>query len=239
MNRETRKLVITIDGPAGAGKSTVSKMLARSLGYIYVDTGAMYRAVAVLARSAGQANPLDETLLEEICSGLDLQFINNNGILHLLANGKDITEEIRKPEISSLASAVSAKAVVRERLTKIQREMGANGGVVLEGRDMGTVVFPDAEVKFFLDASPEIRSRRRHLELKAKGEKTTFSEVYEQMLVRDRNDQSRQLAPLKPATDAIVVDSTSLQIKEVVQVMLDHVEEKRKALSLNKRNTKY
>ncbi len=239
MNKETRKLVITIDGPAGAGKSTVSKMLARRLGYIYVDTGAMYRAVAVLARSAGQVNPLDDMLLEEICSGLDLQFINKNGVLHLLANGKDITEEIRRPEISSLASAVSAKAVVRERLTKIQREMGANGGVVLEGRDMGTVVFPDAEVKFFLDASPEIRSRRRHLELEAKGEKTTFSEVYEHMRVRDRNDQSRQLAPLKPATDAIVVDSSSLEIKEVVQVMLDHVEAKREALSANKLGTKY
>jgi cytidylate kinase len=239
MNKETRKLVITIDGPAGAGKSTVSKMLARRLGYIYVDTGAMYRAVAVLARSAGRANPLDEVLLGEICSGLELEFINNNGVLNLLANGKDITEEIRKPEISSLASAVSAKAVVRERLTKIQREMGAKGGVVLEGRDMGTVVFPDAEVKFFLDASPEIRSRRRHLELEAKGEETTFSEVYEQMLLRDRNDESRQLAPLKPATDAIVVDSSSLQIKEVVQVMLDHVEAKRETLSSNKLKTKY
>lgn len=231
MNKGTRKLVITIDGPAGAGKSTISKMLATSLGYIYLDTGAMYRAVAVLARRAGQANPLNETLLEKICSGLDLKFVNDNGKLRLLANGGDITEEIRKPEITSLASAVSAKAIVRERLTKIQREMGGRGGVVLEGRDMGTVVFPDADVKFFLDASPEIRSQRRYMELKAKGEGVTFDEVHEQMLVRDSNDQSRQLAPLKPAADAIVVDSSNLQIEEIVQLMLDHIHAKRAALS--------
>jgi cytidylate kinase len=231
MNKGTRKLVITIDGPAGAGKSSISKMLATSLSYIYLDTGAMYRAVAVLARRAGQANPLDETLLEKICSGLDLKFVNDNGKLRLLANGGDITEEIRKPEITSLASAVSAKAIVRERLTKIQREMGGRGGVVLEGRDMGTVVFPDADVKFFLDASSEIRSQRRYMELKAKGEGVTFDEVHEQMLVRDSNDQSRQLAPLKPAADAIVVDSSNLQIEEVVQLMLDHIHAKRAALS--------
>jgi len=143
VTREPRKLVITIDGPAGAGKSTVSKLLAKRLGYIYVDTGAMYRAVAVLARDSEHANPLDESALEDICLGLDLQFINKNSILHLLANGQDVTTEIRRPEISSLASAVSAQTVVRERLSEIQRRMGAAGGVVLEGRDMGTAVFPE------------------------------------------------------------------------------------------------
>ena len=227
MNALTRELVITIDGPAGAGKSTVSKMLANRLGYIYVDTGAMYRAVAVLAGGAGQTDPLDETLLEDICSGLDLYFIEENSLLRLIANGEDVTEAIRSPEISSLASAVSTMTVVRKRLTKIQREMGEGGGVVLEGRDMGTVVFPDAEVKFFLTASPEIRSRRRYLELKIKGEQVTLDEVYEQLLARDRNDESRQLAPLRPAADSIEVDSSNLPVEDVVQIMLNHVEVKR------------
>ena len=223
-NKGSRKLVITIDGPAGSGKSTVSRLLAEKLGYIYVDTGAMYRAVAVLARTSNKSDPLDERVLEEICLGLDLEFVQKDGILRLLANGRDITEEIRKPEISSLASAVSAKGVVREQLSMIQRNMGRTGGVVLEGRDMGTVVFPDAEVKFFLDAKPEIRSKRRFLELEAKGENTTSEEVYQLMLERDRNDRSRQLAPLKPAVDAIIVDSSELQIEEVVQLMLDHID---------------
>lgn len=231
MNRGSKKLVITIDGPAGSGKSTVSKLLARRLGYIYVDTGAMYRAVAVLVRDSELSDSLDETLLENICQGLDLQFIQKDETLHLLANGQDVTAEIRKPEISSLASTVSAKGVVRERLSKIQRSMGKAGGVVLEGRDMGTVVFPDADVKFFLDASPEIRSERRYLELEAKGEETTAEEVYQQMLERDRNDRGRQLAPLKPAKDAIVLDCSDLQIEEVVQFMLEHIFAKRAAHS--------
>jgi cytidylate kinase len=237
VTQEPRKLVITIDGPAGAGKSTVSKLLAKRLGYIYVDTGAMYRAVAVLAKDSEQADPLDESTLENICLGLDLQFVNKDGTLHLLANGQDVTTEIRRPEISSLASAVSAQAVVRARLSEIQRSMGAAGGVVLEGRDMGTVVFPDADVKFFLDASPEIRSKRRYLELEFNGEKTTPEEVYQQMLLRDRNDSSRELAPLKPAADAIVVDSSHLQIEDVVQLMLDHISVK-KAVN-GKKSTKH
>jgi cytidylate kinase len=220
----SKKLLITIDGPAGAGKSTVSKLLAKRLGYIYLDTGAMYRAVAVLARDNEHSNPLDESTLEEICLGLDLEFVQKDGTSRLLANGRDVTEEIRQPEISSLASAVSAKAVVRERLSAIQRKMGKAGGVVLEGRDMGTVVFPEANVKFFLDASPEVRSKRRFLELEAEGQNTTVEEVHELMLARDRNDSNRQLAPLKPAEDAILVDSTDLQIEEVVQLMLDHIE---------------
>jgi cytidylate kinase len=225
----SKKWVITVDGPAGAGKSTVSKLLAQKLGYIYLDTGAMYRAVALLARNSDHSDPLDEKILEEICLVLDLEFVQKDGTLRLLANGRDITEEIREPEISSLASAVSAKSVVRERLSMIQRTMGNAGGVVLEGRDMGTVVFPDADVKFFLDARPEVRSKRRFLELEAQGQDTTAEEVHQLMLERDRNDRSRQLAPLKPADDAVLVDSSDLQIEGVVQLMLDHIEAMRKA----------
>jgi cytidylate kinase len=231
MPKDPKKLVITIDGPAGAGKSTVSKLLAQKLSYIYLDTGAMYRAVALLAKESKPSDPLDEKILEKICLRLDLEFIRKDGSLRLLANGRDITEEIRKPEISSLASAVSAKGVVRENLTMIQRNMGNAGGVVVEGRDMGTVVFPEAHVKFYLDARPEVRSNRRYLELEAKGQDTTAEEVHQLMLARDSNDRSRQLAPLKPAEDAILVDSSNLQIEEVVQLMLDHIEARRKAQS--------
>jgi CMP/dCMP kinase len=215
-----RKIVITIDGPAGAGKSTVGRLLAKRLGYLYMDTGAMYRAVAVLARERSRENPLDEAVLTEICGALDLHLRSENSGMRLVVNGRDLTEVIRKPEISALASAVSAKAVVRRRLAEIQRQLGAAGGIVADGRDMGTVVFPQAEVKFFLDARPDVRGERRYRELAAKGEQATLLEVSEQLIARDRNDQGRELAPLKPAADAILVDSTERTVEEVVEFMV-------------------
>jgi cytidylate kinase len=139
--------------------------------------------------------------------------------MRLVVNGRDLTEKIREPEISALASAVSTKAVVRRRLVEIQRRLGAAGGIVADGRDMGTVVFPQAEVKFFLDARPDVRGERRYRELAAKGEKATLLEVSEQIIARDRNDKGRELAPLKPAADAILVDSTERTVEEVVELM--------------------
>lgn len=215
-------MVVTIDGPAGAGKSSVGRALAERLGYLYVDTGAMYRAVAVLALE-GEGDPLNEDLLERICEGLDLQIVRRDGEYRLFANGRDLSVEIRRPEVSTLASAVSARAGVRRRLSYLQRRLGERGGIVLEGRDMGTVVFPDADVKFFLDATPEVRSRRRYHELKAKGERVDLEEVYQDLIQRDRNDRSRQLSPLKPAREAIIVDSTELGINEVVEIMIKHL----------------
>jgi len=217
---KNRKMVITIDGPAGAGKSTVGRLLAGRLGYLYMDTGAMYRAVAVLATERSRENPLDEAALTEICGALDLHMRSDNSGMRLVVNGRDLTEEIRKPEISALASAVSAKAVVRRRLAEIQRRLGAAGGIVAEGRDMGTVVFPQAEVKFFLDARPKVRGERRYRELAAKGEQATLLEVSAQLVARDRNDQDRELAPLKPAADAILLDSSERTVEEVVELMV-------------------
>jgi cytidylate kinase len=220
-------MVVTIDGPAGAGKSTVSKLLAEKLGYLYMDTGAMYRAVAVLARESFPENPVDDDLLGRICRGLEVGMKYEGSKMLLIVNGRDLTDDIRRPDIGALASAVSAKAVVRRRLGEIQRQLGADGGIVAEGRDMGTVVFPDADVKFFLDARPEERGRRRHCELLAKGEnRLTLPEVYEQLVTRDRNDQARELAPLKPAADAVLIDSTELGVEQVVALMARIIEER-------------
>ena len=217
-----KKLVITIDGPAGAGKTTVSRALAHHLGYIYVDTGALYRGVAVTAASEGIGADDDEGLAK-LCGRLELQFVRTDGRLRLTANGKDITDSIRVPEITMMASAVSARPVVRDYLLKVQRDLGREKGAVFEGRDMGTVVFPDADIKFFLDASEEKRAYRRYLELKA-DHRQSLADVQKDMHRRDTNDSSRAVAPLKPADDAIILDCSELSAEEVVQHMLAHID---------------
>ena len=213
--------IIAIDGPVGAGKSTVADRLARALGFEYVNTGAMYRAVAVAARAAGidADDPEVERKLDALLAGTRIDF--SDGRISL--DGRDISAEIGSPEIGESASRLSTLGVVRARMRDLQRAAGARGGVVMEGRDIGTAVFPDAEFKFFLDASPEVRAERRWRELAARGVKMTPEEVLAQLRERDRRDSERELAPLIPAPDAIVIDASRLGVDEVVALMAQHI----------------
>ncbi len=218
-----KELLITIDGPAGAGKTTVSRALADRLGYRYIDTGALYRAVALAAKSR-QIDPGDDAALQQLCSELNLEFREINGEQRLFSNGQDVTDYIRTPEVTMLASAVSARPVVRDYLLGLQRSLGARKAAVVEGRDMGTVVFPDADVKFFLSASTEARALRRYEELRQKSKIAPRREDVERdMRQRDKNDSSRKVAPLKAAEDAIVIDSTQLTVDAVVDLMVTHI----------------
>lgn len=210
-------LLITIDGPAGAGKTTVSKMLARELDYRYLDTGALYRAVAYEVRAAGVSID-DDQGLSDLCGSLRLDLAADR----LLSNAKDITEQIRSPDITMLASSVSARPVVRQALLDIQINMGRGKGLVAEGRDMGTVVFPQADLKFFLDAAVRQRALRRYAQ-NGGSNGQTLEEIEQDIRRRDNNDSSRDIAPLKPAHDAIIVDSTVLNAQQVVAFMMARV----------------
>jgi cytidylate kinase len=213
-----KRLIITIDGPSGAGKTTVSKILADRLGYKYIDTGALYRGVALAAISSGLNSDDDEGLFS-LFKTLKMTFVAGEKGLRLLLNDSDITDRIRTPEISMVASAVSARPVVRNYLLNLQRDLGRDKNVVFEGRDMGTVVFPNADVKFFLDASLKTRANRRFKELSSTTPQS-LEAVETDMRRRDKNDSTRDLAPLKPAADAIRIDSTDLAIEDVVDRMV-------------------
>ncbi len=216
-----KKLLITIDGPAGAGKTTVSRALAERLGYRYIDTGALYRGVAYEVKQQG-VDPENDADLAALCDRLQLSFKLKGGDLRLYSGQLDISDHIRTPEISMLASAVSAKPVVRKYLLNVQRDIGIQKAAVFEGRDMGTVVFPAAEVKFFLDASLDTRAQRRFQEITPMS-KQSLKQVEKDMQRRDTNDSTRSLAPLKPADDAILIDSTDLSVQAVVELMLAHI----------------
>jgi len=216
-----KSLLITIDGPAGAGKTSVSRELADRLNYKYINTGALYRGVALEARFAGVSQD-DDTGLENLCSALNLNFVKDERGLRLLSNNSDISDQIRTPEISMMASAVSARQVVRKYLLDLQRNIGREKGVVFEGRDMGTVVFPDADKKFYLDASQKVRAIRRYRELESKTFQT-LEDVEREISLRDENDGKREVAPMKPADDAVIVDSTDLSVNDVVEMMLAYI----------------
>jgi len=225
MSGQPGGLVIAIDGPSGAGKSTIARLLARRLGYLQIDTGAMYRAAALLMSREG-IDPEDCIRLESFCAGLKISFATVAGIQRVIANGQDVTDQIRTPEMSLLTSRIAALKPVRDALVQAQREMGRIGGVVLEGRDIGTVVFPDADLKFYLFASPEERGRRRFDELTSKGERVTLEETIAEVRLRDEQDSRRDLAPLRQADDAIAVDSTGVGIDAILARMEKLVLEK-------------
>lgn len=217
--------IVAIDGPAGAGKSTVSKILARRLGYLFLDTGAMYRAVAVEAERQGISSD-DEAALERLCQDLSISFTTDGDEQRVLCQGADVTAEIREPRIGMLASKVSMKKPVREAMVRLQRRAGEQGKIVAEGRDTTTVVFPHARFKFFLVAEPEERARRRQRELVNKGLPARLEEIQEEINRRDEQDSSRDLAPLKSAEDAFFIDSTELTPEEVAEEMMKVIRRK-------------
>jgi cytidylate kinase len=222
------KLVIAVDGPAAAGKSTVSKALAARLGYQYIDTGALYRAVAWLADREGIADAAPEVIGARIGKA-DIRLAGDPRHPSVLVDGRDVAVEIRVEHISQLSSRLSALPEVRSALLDLQRRLGANGGVVMDGRDIGTVIFPGAAAKFFVSASPETRAARRHAELVAKGIAADPALVRTELEARDRRDAGREHAPLKAAADAIPIDTTDLDPETVLTRMLAVVESRLRA----------
>ncbi|MCI9448191.1 MAG: (d)CMP kinase [Lachnospiraceae bacterium] len=216
---------IAIDGPAGAGKSTIAKRVAKELSFIYVDTGAMYRAMALYFLRAGIA-PEDEAGITESCKEITVTLSSEGGEQQVFLNGENVNAFIRTEEVGKMTSAVSVYAPVREKLTQLQREMAAKTNLIMDGRDIGTCVLPEAQVKIYLTASVETRGRRRYLELREKGTECSLDEICRDIEKRDHQDMTREISPLKQAEDAILVDSSEMGIEEVVERILNIVKEK-------------
>ena len=221
--------IITIDGPSGVGKSSVSRKVAAATGFTYLDTGAMYRGVGLYLLQQGVG--LDDTeVIAKKLAGLELKLLpaaDEESDVGVLINGENVSDAIRTPEMAMVASKVSAVPVVREILTQIQRSYGDKGNIVAEGRDTGTVVFPRAAYKFFLDAQPEERAKRRVLQLRLRGVEADFKQILTMTLERDKNDSTRPIAPLKKAQDAVAIDTTAITAQQVVDEILQIIESKR------------
>ncbi len=223
-DKERCKGMIAIDGPASSGKTTVAQRVARALGYLFLDTGAMYRAVTLAALQSGVRADDEEAvsrLAQQVKIDIRPPSVADGRLYDVLLNGQDITWAIRRPEVDSRVSRVSAYAGVRQAMTRLQREIGLRGRVVMAGRDIGTVVLPEADLKIYLDASVEERARRRYRELQARGEEARFEEILESMKRRDQVDSTRELAPLKQAPDAVYLDSTGMSVDQVVERVLE------------------
>lgn len=217
-------MIVAVDGPAGSGKGTVTKKIEEKLGFLNLDTGATYRCVALQTLREG-LNLEDEKEIIEIANNIDIKIDNTGDKDIILLNGEDVSKEIRTKEVTSIVSQISSIIPVRERMVEVQRNLSKGKNVIVEGRDIGTVVFPNADVKIYLDASEEIRAKRRYEENKQNGIDTTYEEVLENVKMRDYNDMHKPYGALKKADDAIVVDSTNLTIEEVVEKIRNIIEE--------------
>ena len=213
---------IAIDGPAGAGKSTIAKLVAKEKGFIYLDTGAMYRALAVYALKNG-VDPLDEKAVDKLIVGVNMDIKYIDGVQHIIVCGEDVTSKIRENHVSKAASDISAHPSVRIKLVELQREFAKTHDVVLDGRDIGTFVLPDTPYKFYLTASEEVRAMRRVKDLAERGQTVEFNTVLEEIKQRDYNDSHRQFAPLRQADDAVFIDSSDMSIEEVKDFILSKI----------------
>ncbi|RLC51509.1 MAG: (d)CMP kinase [Candidatus Cloacimonadota bacterium] len=217
-----KKYIIAIDGPAASGKSTTAKRLAKKLKYIYIDTGAMYRACALNALWEN-IDLKDIEALQKMLSKIDIKIKYSENGNRIYLNGKDVTERIREADITKLSSEIAVIGIVREKMVELQRKIGKNGGVIMDGRDIGTVVFPNADFKFFMTADVKTRAKRRWKEAKEKGENLSLEKIEKEIEWRDKNDSSRDIAPLRKADDAIEIDTSKLSIEEQVNLILSYI----------------
>lgn len=217
-----KSLIITIDGPSGVGKSTVAKSVAKNLALMYLDTGAMYRTIALEVKRHSLNLDNDVELLS-LLSTTDIEFVKDNNVFSIRLNGEDITREIRSPEISKISSDVATKSIVRKKLVEMQRNVGSKGNIVVEGRDMGTYVFPDADFKFYLEASLGERAIRRKKQLMENGIEMDINKLIKDIESRDKQDKERSESPLHPAPNAVIIDTTNLNTDEVIERIITEV----------------